>query len=271
MKKALAVLALVLFAFSSAAQTAKPPVFSAIADFSTTANPNDAWWYGWSHTQGAAFIPFILYGLTCCTGEEGWFGPVGSDPGYPLVVHDVEPPNVALEMAGGPDDEFAIVRWTAPSASTYHIVGVFYGFGSTLSDVHVLRGRFPLFDGSVAGLSTANFNLTAFFRGGSHARLRGPRHAAKFCQWRRCPQHQQLRCNRRELLHVHRARLPRHADAMTKSDLGPRDPRLRGRSLRPNVRPNCQRPATPATVISTQRAQDRCFFWHPVHRSHALR
>ena len=167
MKKALAVLALVLFAFSSAAQTAKPPVFSAIADFSTTANPNGAWWYGWSHTQGSAFMPFILYGLTCCTGEEGWFGPVGSDPGYPLVVHDVEPPNVALEMAGGPDDEFAIVRWTAPSASTYHIVGVFYGFGSTLSDVHVLRGRFPLFDGSVAGLSTANFNLTAFFRAGA--------------------------------------------------------------------------------------------------------
>jgi probable HAF family extracellular repeat protein len=82
-------------------------------------------------------------------------------------VHNVEPPDVALDMAGGPDDEFAIVRWTAPSTGAYHIVGVFYGFGSTLSDVHVLRGRFPVFDGNVAGLCNANFSLTAFLKAGA--------------------------------------------------------------------------------------------------------
>jgi hypothetical protein len=75
-----------------------------------------------------------------------------------------------LTFHPGPDGERSVLRWTAPSAGTYTIDVTFGGRdpGGASTNVHVLRGVNPLFDGNVVGFYGApvefhsgNMNLSA--------------------------------------------------------------------------------------------------------------
>jgi hypothetical protein len=149
-------LAAALFAMRDAgtAQAGGAAGFNAATDFSATQNPNGAWSYGWSVSQGAAFNlatnPFTLSGL------DGWNG--GGSETNPAVSHNgtssditvgtVTVPAGGLILHPGSGGQNAIVRWTAPSTGDYQITGEFVGLDfeyPTTTDVAVRHGPSELF------------------------------------------------------------------------------------------------------------------------------
>jgi hypothetical protein len=145
------------------AQVATPPasqVYSAVQQFSPQNNANGAWSYGYTQTLGSPFILYTISGATCCSGQIGWFGPFGPAPGYPLVLENQFVPTQALDMDPGPNGEYSVVRWTAPSGGSWDIVGDFFGTGVTTTDVHVLKNSAPVYDNVVNASEIHNFGLT---------------------------------------------------------------------------------------------------------------
>jgi uncharacterized repeat protein (TIGR01451 family) len=146
---------------SAAAQS-----YNAGQNFSSTNNPNGQWSYGWSQTSGSAFniLPNTTQfngtaadGVTPLTLDVWTSNCCGTV--QPLVEHNsatemyfsgtatVSPDtlcygcsyNGGLALHPGPDGENAIVRWTAPSAGTYHLNATFMGEDAqgTTTDVAV--------------------------------------------------------------------------------------------------------------------------------------
>ena len=137
------------------------PVYSAAVNFSSTANPNSIWSYGYSYSLGGTFSPYTLAGTTYLSGEVGWFGPIPGccAPGYPLVVAQPNVIPAVLDMGPGPNS-YTIVRWTAPNRGVWDVVGNFFGTGFTTGDVHVLHNGSPVFNSPVIGSSVASFSLS---------------------------------------------------------------------------------------------------------------
>jgi len=140
--------------------------FDAAADFSPTSNPNGVWSYGWTQALGSSFIADAIHESEA--GLDFWEGSIanGATPGsFPLVVHNgtantiitagtvsVAPGQLALHP--GPDNEYSVLRWTAPRNDAVSIRSVFDGFdfvGPTSTDVHVLHNGSSLFDDDVHG------------------------------------------------------------------------------------------------------------------------
>jgi hypothetical protein len=137
----------------SVSRNAGGQIYNAAHDFSSTTNPNGQWSYGWSQTSGAAFnllpsttffygsaadgttLPENVWTSNCC----GTVQPLVEHNGAPEMYYDggVTIPADTLcygcsYMGGlsfhpGPNGENAIVRWTAPSAGTYHVNATFMG------------------------------------------------------------------------------------------------------------------------------------------------
>jgi len=150
--------------------------FDAAADFSPTSNPNGVWSYGWTQALGSSFIADAIHESEA--GLDFWEGSIanGATPGsFPLVVHNgtantiitagtvsVAPGQLALHP--GPDNEYSVLRWTAPRNDAVSIRSVFDGFdfvGPTSTDVHVLHNGSSLFDDDVQGFggsSAVTFN-----------------------------------------------------------------------------------------------------------------
>jgi hypothetical protein len=150
--------------------------FDAAADFSSTSNPNGVWSYGWTQALGSSFIADAIHESEA--GLDFWEGRIanGATPGsFPLVVHNgtantiitagtvsVAPGQLALHP--GPDNEYSVLRWTAPRNDAVSIRSVFDGFdfvGPTSTDVHVLHNGSSLFDDDVQGFggsSAVTFN-----------------------------------------------------------------------------------------------------------------
>ena len=68
-------------------------------------------------------------------------------------------------MHPGPGNEFAVIRFTAPGNSVYHLAGSFFGhdLAPTTTDVHILANGTSVFDGAVNGFGPGSgpaFNLS---------------------------------------------------------------------------------------------------------------
>lgn len=138
--------------------------YDAAADFSTAANPNGAWSYGYG-TPGSSFTPFTLttaaYFPTYAT--PGWYDTGGFNTPFVLkntaaiafdgTVYGVTIPAGSLAVhPGETNDRSVMVRFTAPYAATYSYSTTFsradradnagYGVGATLyANTTVLEGR----------------------------------------------------------------------------------------------------------------------------------
>jgi hypothetical protein len=142
-------------------------LYDAAADFSPTSNPNGVWSYGWSQTLGSTFN----LDTTSATidGLNWWEGPIftGAQPpgSFPLVGHNgttspitfggtAEAQPGQLWMHPGPQDQFSVIRFTAPDAGTFVLATSFTGIdfaGPTRTDVHVLLDGSSIFNGNVDG------------------------------------------------------------------------------------------------------------------------
>jgi hypothetical protein len=134
----------------------------AVLDFSSTANPNGPWSYGITPSLGGAFS---LLPSGTCGALAGWNGS-SSSPGMPPFVFGnktgvtqtcgggQDPPTL-LDMHPGPTGQYADVRWTATSAETVNISGLFEGIDPTptTTDVHVLLDNTPIFNGNISSFN----------------------------------------------------------------------------------------------------------------------
>ena len=163
---ALPALALIgLAALPAAAQT-----YSAANDFSATVNPNGVWSYGYETTLGGGLT---LYTIKYAPNGnvKGWNQPIAFD--VPLVVKNfgamagggfadlyLQPGQLAFHP--GPNNEYSIVRFTAPSAGTYNLASSFSAVTTdgTTTDVHVLDNNVSKFDGTVTGTYQASVGST---------------------------------------------------------------------------------------------------------------
>ena len=143
--------------------------FDAATNFSPTSNPNGVWSYGWTQTLGSSFILDAIHENSF--DLDFWEGSIETDspPGFfPTVFHNGSDNTITyfdtlsvapgqLGLHPGPDGQYGVVRFTAPTDGTYSIDSAFIGldFGgpfferSTTTDVHVLVNEASIFDGVV--------------------------------------------------------------------------------------------------------------------------
>ena len=133
--------------------------------FSTVSNPHGAWTYGYSTTLGGAFTAHAGNGTTG-SGLDFWNTNLGG--GVPWIAHNptttvinqstlsVEPGKISLHP--GASGEYSVVRFTAPVAGDYNVVGSFFGQDilGTPKDVHVLRNNVAKFASPLAGFGPAS-------------------------------------------------------------------------------------------------------------------
>ena len=175
-------------------------VYNNAVDFSATNNPNGVWSYGWL-APGAApnASTFTLYtqsftvptGYTLSfpapTGLEVW----GANTVNPQWVFynssnsaqtyygtlTLQPGEAAFHP--GPDGEYSVYRFTAPTTGTYSVATEFSGldwggpnpsapnYGMTSTDVHILENGTSIFYGTINGSNVPGLvsgpNPTAFF------------------------------------------------------------------------------------------------------------
>ena len=137
------------------------------ADFSGTSNPNGVWSYGSSWTIGGSFVlDTIKTNSVDGIGLTGWLAnpSVGGADGSPYVAYNGTAGPITnnhntvyqpgqLAIVPGFTNDYAVVRYTAPSAGTFNIASTFSGL-STLGDdvnVYILTNGVPMFSSSVVG------------------------------------------------------------------------------------------------------------------------
>ena len=136
-------IALFATATESNAQTYNPTT-----DFSSSSNPTGVWSYGYSHPVGPPAYTFTLFNTE--SGGAGvvdaWSDSTYDTLGTPSVVLNnsgtsedgVAPGQLSLNpgpVAGG---DYAIVRFTAPTAATYDVTGQFYAGDSGAMDGYIV-------------------------------------------------------------------------------------------------------------------------------------
>jgi hypothetical protein len=136
--------------------------YDVAADFSTNANPNGVWSYGYATTLGGSLILYTNNSYSTASVIGWWQDIYLGAPGlfYNTTDHATTAgdgtPNLAPHQAcfhPGPNNEYCIYRFTAPAAGNYQLQAAFVGADivGTSSDVHVLVNDSPIFDGLVNG------------------------------------------------------------------------------------------------------------------------
>lgn len=140
------------------------------ADFTTAANPNGVWSYGYSTTLGGSFVlhtstsPNPTYYSTI----DNWHTDLGY--GMPAVLRNSTAGTVtndtgtAVLTAGqlashpGYSGQFSVVRFTAPAAGLFNVSGSFLGADivGTTTDVHILLNGGAIFNGAVSGFDAGS-------------------------------------------------------------------------------------------------------------------
>lgn len=155
--------ALGLWAMSFCLQTSEAQVYDPAADFSASSDPIGPWTYGFSSSLGAPLTvfnnPFKYFSLDFWNGQPGG---ANTNIQSPWVAHndaatDQGIPTTFLlapgELAFAPGPDFAIARWTAPTAGLYSISASFTdpGIDGTVAteDVHVRHNAGSLYDGFI--------------------------------------------------------------------------------------------------------------------------
>jgi hypothetical protein len=140
------------------------------ADFSTAANPNGVWTYGYSAGLGGTLINYDVSG-TDANGIQSWHSSVVFVLGTPADFNN--PTSNPVNLGGavflpahtagfhpGPNGEFSVYRFTTPTAGTYNLSAVFGGIDSGGTDVHVLDNGVAIFDANITGGSSQSFTDT---------------------------------------------------------------------------------------------------------------
>jgi hypothetical protein len=134
--------------------------YNAVDDF-TSSNPSGPWTYGYETNLGVGFTAFLYY-TGSYAGVNGWqahmFGPTTSHPvilknatGSVLTYSTLTQPTDELLLHPGSAGQYAVLRFTSPSNSTYNINAIFSGLDSTSTDVHILLNGSGLFTAAVTG------------------------------------------------------------------------------------------------------------------------
>ena len=145
--------------------------YDATASFSTTANPNGVWSYGYSRAgePSYSFASFTDVGVSV-------LGPYWHRASYgvfPLVsknqtggaLENILPGQLYLHPGPSPFQDLAILRFTAPAPDTYFVSGQFYaGAPGEMSGAVYMNGSllqsFPVTtDGSMFSFAPVTLNL----------------------------------------------------------------------------------------------------------------
>lgn len=149
-------------------------VYDLATDYSTTTNPLGVWSYGYSNTLNGAFTAFDTY--TTPNGYDRWstnidalgvyFNPSAST----LSFSTVTVPGLQAWLHPGPNGQYAVARFTAPTAGNYSVNVGFFGADvvGTTTDVFVSLNGATQFSDSVSGFASApttsfnnSYNLNA--------------------------------------------------------------------------------------------------------------
>jgi len=144
--------------------------FDPSLQFSPTANPNGVWTYGFETVPlGSAFnILSAPVPIPSAPGPfiDSWQSPpLGNFMGVfhngTAAIQTVTTSGSEISQFGpdmlamnaGPNDEYAMVQFTAPASGIYTIQGTFEGIDTagTVSSVYLLKNNVPLITGSVVG------------------------------------------------------------------------------------------------------------------------
>ena len=144
---------------------AQAQTYNAADDFSHAINPNGAWSYGFSSSLGG-FTPYTGSGIFLGNATlPAWLGAapgnVALDPWVTKNVSNTMQTGLGLQLAPGdlafhpgPQGQYSIVRWTAPTAGDFSVGGLFESgdrfVGSTV-DVHVLENGSSLLSTNLVG------------------------------------------------------------------------------------------------------------------------
>lgn len=142
-------------------------MYSAFGDFSATSNPtlDGIWSYGYTSTLGSSLN---LYTSTSLHGHYSsnlsqWTDNVRIDPNViknetgvdimlPLSGYFIIPATEYLYFHPGPQGEYSVIRWIAPSTGIFEIDSEFrapINTCPTSADVHVLYNGYSLYDALV--------------------------------------------------------------------------------------------------------------------------
>jgi hypothetical protein len=162
-----------MLAFSCGADAG---VFSAVNDFSIAGNPNGPWLYDYSST----LLPTSVVGTGVLTGFNYWWDGQGepnssivgenvsgstiTDGSVPAVVIPTD--HLVMDPEGNSDVE---VRFTAPTAGSYSIVGDFVGVdtGVVSHAAAVLDNGTPIFTTTISTYNQSDpFNLNETLNAG---------------------------------------------------------------------------------------------------------
>jgi len=167
----LALTPLLIFILLITTLAAPAQTFDPALQFSTTANPNGNWSYGYSTNLGSAFILYDSIGSNIINGIEldVWTRPSG----FPSLYHNPTVnlyANVSQQIGAGtfgfhpgPNGEYSDLRFSAPTGGHYLVQGNFFGqdVHPTSTDVHLLVNGVFVFDGYVNAFGTGPNFLVA--------------------------------------------------------------------------------------------------------------
>lgn len=160
----------------------QPPLVCDLAtEFSTNSNPNGLWSYGYSTTLGGPMTLHASRGFDA--GIEIWYTDLWLN--QPSVSHNPTAGWVTnntgtialqpgqLSFHPGPNGEYGLIRFTAPTNGDYQIVAAFSGADThgTTTDVFLMQNGSPFFGGLVNGFGAGSgpaFQTNLTLRAGDH-------------------------------------------------------------------------------------------------------
>lgn len=146
--------------------------YNAFVDFSGTTNPSPdgIWQYGYSSGLGSSFNLYLAQSFECSLTKwqiPGMIPPVVEKNETQSDIHCygcIFPTSEFISLHPGPNGEYSVLRWTAPSAATWKITAIFKSLRSsvnTTTDVHLLHNSVPVQSSYVDGtLTTPGVDLS---------------------------------------------------------------------------------------------------------------
>jgi len=147
------------------------PVYDVVADFSFVNNPSGPWTYGSTPTLGGTLTAYAA--TSTVSGLELWQATAGSNT-TPNVVHNPTAGTIVfastsflpgqVSLHPGPNNEYSVIRFTAPTTGTYSLATSFNmrsnsPFATNSTDFHVLLNNnlvTQLFSGTVTGFNDSD-------------------------------------------------------------------------------------------------------------------
>ncbi len=184
MKKKIVIAAWIIaltFTFGNVNKVVAMPVFNAASDFSLSSNPNGTWSYG--HRAVADSTSFTSFGTNSTSfltpGLSAWYEPSDNVPsisknvtGSDITVNSTttwSPGQLVLHPGNiGTNQEYVVLRWTAPSTGLFSIDALFSGIdtGGATTNVQVVNTvgisivSANLFGGTAAATNSLSFLST---------------------------------------------------------------------------------------------------------------